>query len=75
LLYTETALLSGFFLKKKPPLTELVRTYELENRSSGFGPREQSNFTLLRELLTKQSHDFQIARQGGARPAAAAVEM
>src|ERR1035437_307218 len=34
LLYTETTPQSGFFLKKKPPSIESVRTYVLENRSS-----------------------------------------
>jgi hypothetical protein len=33
LLYTETTPQSGFFLKKKPPSIESVRTYVLENRS------------------------------------------
>jgi hypothetical protein len=34
LLYTETTPQSGFFLKKKLPSIESVRTYVLENRSS-----------------------------------------
>jgi hypothetical protein len=33
LLYSEAMRLCGFFLKKKPPSTELVRAYVLENRS------------------------------------------
>jgi hypothetical protein len=33
LLYPETTPQSGFFLKKKPPSIESVRTYVLENRS------------------------------------------
>jgi hypothetical protein len=34
LLYTESTVISGFFLKKKPPCTELNRAHELENGSS-----------------------------------------
>ena len=33
LLYTEGRMISGFFLKKKPPRTQLNRAHELENCS------------------------------------------
>jgi hypothetical protein len=33
LLYTESTMTSGFFLKKEPPCTQLNRAHELENCS------------------------------------------
>jgi hypothetical protein len=36
--YSESKPLSGFFLKKKPPLTELARAWGLENRSEQAAP-------------------------------------
>jgi hypothetical protein len=47
LLYTETTPQSGFFLKKKPPSIEPVRTYVLENRSRSLSGIRKCKFAVF----------------------------
>ena len=49
-LYTESTMISGFFLKKKPPCTELNRAHELENSYSPRGMVSGNSISMLSRL-------------------------